>query len=76
MAAPAGRKGYTYLPFRANRRPSSVNAALRSSNLPPRAVAAAPSRMTHPRSIARFTVARNSILRNVPHTFGCPSVAS
>jgi hypothetical protein len=37
-----------YLPLRASRRPSSVNAALRSSGLPP-----TPWRTTHPRSTAR-----------------------
>ena len=59
-------------PLRASRRPSSVNAALRSSGLP-----LVPSRMTHPRSTARSMVARNSpIPRNVAHCIGCPSVAS
>jgi hypothetical protein len=61
-----------YLPLRASRRPSSVNAALRSSSLP-----LVPSRTTHPHSTARSTVARNSPRpRNVAHCIGCPSVTS
>src|SRR5713226_4782011 len=63
---------YSYLPLRASRRPSSVNAALRSRSLP-----LTPWRMTHPRSTARATVACNSsIPLNLPHCIGCPSVAS
>jgi hypothetical protein len=61
-----------YLPLRASRRPSSVNAALSSSGLP-----LVPQRMTHPRSTARAMAARDSyILWNVAHRIGCPIVAS
>jgi hypothetical protein len=45
----------SYVPLRARRRPSSVNAALRSSGLP-----LAPWRTTHPRSTAREMVTADS----------------
>jgi hypothetical protein len=48
-----------YLPLRASRRPSSVNAALSSSGLP-----LVPSRMTHPRSTARAMVSPVTLSSN------------
>jgi hypothetical protein len=61
-----------YLPLRARRRPSSVNAALRSSGLPP-----TPWSTTHPRSTPREMVAADSpIPSRTCHCIGCPSVAS
>ena len=61
-----------YLPFRASRRPSSVNAALRSRGLP-----LTSWRLTHPRSTAREIVAADSpIPSRICDCIGCPFVAS
>jgi hypothetical protein len=71
---PAPQSGFD-LPLRASRRPSSVSAALPVAGLPLSLVRG--RRMTHPNSVARAMVFRDSsIPSTAAHCMGCPSVES